>query len=124
MKDGIIYMSDIGYMDDDGFVYVLGRADDVINVGGLKVAPNEIEEVAMEIEGVEDCVCFPVNSDVLGYVPKLLLVMDKKTSFDVKAIRSHLAMRLENYKIPVYIEQVDFIHKTYNGKIDRKSYIK
>ena len=123
LKDGIVYTSDIGYIDSDGFVYVIGRKGDVINVGGLKVAPTEVEAVALGYDGIDDCICAPVEDKITGKAVKLAVVLKPGIALDVKSIRSYLAKRLETYKIPKYIVTIDQVPRTYNGKIDRKQAI-
>lgn len=122
LADGVVYTNDIGYIDEDGFVYIVGRADDVINVGGLKVAPEEVEEAALSIDGIEDCICIPVPHPISGQAPKLLAVMREGAEFSPKKISAALMDKLEGYKIPTKYEQVERIARTYNGKLDRKAY--
>lgn len=117
-----VYTSDLGYMDEEGFVYVMGRQGDVINVGGLKVAPTEVEDVALGYDGIEDCVCVAKEHPISGKTPKLLVVMKQNREFDAKDLRGYLLERLESYKVPTSFEQVDAVKRTYNGKIDRKAY--
>ena len=121
--DGVIYMTDLGYIDDEGYLYLVGRRDDVINVGGFKVAPTEVEDVVLRFEGISECVCIPFNDKNFGRCVKLLVVMKSNCVLDIKKLNDYLGTKLEGYKIPKYIEQVDFIEKTYNGKINRKSII-
>ena len=120
LQDGIVYTSDIGYIDGEGFVYIIGRKGDVINVGGLKVAPTEVEETALAFEGVDECICIAVPDRISGYVPKLLYVSER--DLDPQAISRFMAARLEAYKVPRTFERVPEIRKTYNGKLDRESY--
>ncbi|MCH5203624.1 MAG: acyl--CoA ligase [Oscillospiraceae bacterium] len=124
LVDGIVYTNDLGYIDDDGFIYIAGRKGDVINVGGLKVAPTEVEEAALSYEGIEDCICIPVEDNITGKALKLLIVMKKDVLFNVKNVRDHMASKLENYKVPRFYEQVDKVERTYNGKLNRKYYLK
>lgn len=118
--DGVVYSNDIGYVDEDGDVILLGRVGDVINVGGNKVSPDEIENAAKEIPSVADCGCIPVPDPSKGSVPKLFVQIKKGEVFDSKAIRASLASRLEPYKIPQYIEEIAKIPRSYNGKLLRK----
>ena len=120
LQNGIVYTSDIGYIDEKGFVYIIGRKGDVINVGGLKVAPTEVEEIALAFEGVDECICIAVPDRISGNVPKLLYVSE--SDLDPQAISRFMAARLETYKVPKSFERVPEIRKTYNGKLDRKSY--
>lgn len=123
MNDDVVYTNDIGYIED-GFIYIIGRKGDVINVGGLKVAPTEVENAALDYEGVRDCVCISVDDQITGNALKMLLVVDSEESFDKKAFVSFMGKHLESYKVPHKIEFVAEIMKTYNGKIDRKAYRK
>ena len=120
LRDGYIYSNDMGYVDADGDVILLGRRGDVINVGGNKVSPEEIEDAAKKLDGVADCGCIPVEDNAKGHVPKLFVQMASGREFDAKAIRSALAASLEPYKVPVYIVEIDKIPRSYNGKLLRK----
>ena len=119
-QNGIIYTNDIGYIDEDGFLYVLGRQGDVINVGGLKIAPTEVETIVLKFPGISECVVFGVEDKMTGMAPKMHIVPDRKVEIDLKALREFLATQLEAYKIPKKIEIVDEIPKTSNGKVNRK----
>ncbi|MCD7743911.1 MAG: acyl--CoA ligase [Lachnospiraceae bacterium] len=121
-QDGTFYTNDIGYKDENGFVYILGRKGDVINVGGLKVAPAEVEEAALTYEGLEDCICVGVEDRITGKALKLLVVLREGMALDKRDLRQYLSSRLELYKVPQFYEQVDQIKRTFNGKLDRKAY--
>ena len=121
MHGGLVCTSDIGYIDAEGFIYILGRNGDVINVGGLKVAPMEVEEKALGYPGLEDCVCVPVDDRVSGKAVKLCVVLKTGEAFDVRGLRSYLMAHLENYKVPKYIVEIGEVPRTYNGKADRKA---
>ena len=122
LVDGVVYTNDVGYIDEEGFVYIVGRADDVINVGGLKVAPAEVEEVALAMDGIDDCICIAVAHPITGQALKLLVVMKDGAEFSPKAFTAFLQSRLESYKVPTKYEKVDSVARTYNGKLDRKAY--
>ncbi|MCC8066656.1 MAG: acyl--CoA ligase [Clostridiales bacterium] len=122
LRNGIFYTNDIGYKDENGFIYILGRKGDVINVGGMKVAPSEVEEAAIAYDGVEDCICVAVDDGITEKALKLLVVMREGQTLNKKEIRQFLADRLEAYKVPPRYEQVGQIRRTYNGKLDRKAY--
>jgi acyl-CoA synthetase (AMP-forming)/AMP-acid ligase II len=119
----IVYTSDMGMLDADGMLHLTGREDDVINVGGFKVAPTEVEDAALAFPDVEDCVCIPVDHIITGKALKLLVVMKDGKALDRKALALHLKTRLEPYKIPMLYSQVDKVERTFNGKINRKHYI-
>lgn len=117
--DGVIYTSDVGYLKDRS-LYLVGRRDDVINVGGLKVAPTEVEDVAFRHPMVNECVCVPYDDKVQGRVIKLYITLNEGHVFDVEKLMQYLGENLEKFKVPKYIECIAEIPRTYNGKIDRK----
>ncbi|MBQ9941730.1 MAG: long-chain fatty acid--CoA ligase, partial [Christensenellaceae bacterium] len=104
----------------NGFIYMVGRAGDVINVGGLKVAPTEVEEAALRHEDVKDCVCTAAQDARMGNVVCLLVVPKEGKAFDGPAIQKFLRQYLEAYKVPKMVKEIDQVPRTYNGKIDRK----
>lgn len=122
LKDGFVYSSDLMFFDDQGKLHFAGRGDDVINVRGFKVAPTEVENLALKYPGVPECICIPYDDGKLGRVIKLLVCADE-SSFDKEGLAAYLANNLEPYKIPKYIETVDEIVKTSNGKINRRMMI-
>ena len=120
LVEGIVYTNDVAYFDEDGDIILLGRKGDVINVGGNKVSPDEIENTVKTMPGIADCGVIPVADAVKGNVPKLFVQLKPGTDFDPVAIRSFLAKKLEPYKIPEYIVQIDKIPRSFNGKLLRK----
>lgn len=117
-----ILTSDVGYLDDEGMLHLVGRQNDTINVGGYKVAPTEVEAAAMSLPQVEDCICIAVSHPILGSALKLLVVMYEGANLDKRDMARSLNTLLETYKVPQLYEQVEAVRRTYNGKIDRKYY--
>ena len=122
LHDDTVFTSDIGTLDEEGLLHLSGRASDVINVGGFKVSPIEVEEVAMSCPLVSDCICISAAHPVTGRALKLLVVTPQGQTLDKRSLARYLADRLEPYKVPMLYEQVDTIARTYNGKLDRKYY--
>lgn len=122
LVDGIVYTNDIGYKDDEGFIYISGRKGDVINVGGIKVSPSDVEEAALAFEGIDDCVCIAQEDKITGQALKLLVVLRQGYTLNNREISEFLSSRVEAVKVPRFYEQVEKIEKTYNGKINRKFY--
>ena len=118
--DGKVYMSDLGSFDENGLIHLTGRAGDVINVGGYKVNPLDVENAAAAFPGIRDSICIAANHPVIGPVLKLLVVSDRP--LDKHELAVHLKSKLEGYKVPTMYEAVESIHYTYNGKKDRKFY--
>lgn len=119
--DGYLHSSDLGYRDEKGRIFMLGRADDVIITGGNKVSPLEVEEVARRCFGVHDCICKSREDALVGAVPVLYVVVDDH--FTMEELEHHLRDYLENFKRPRHIQRVAAIPRTYNGKLDRKTSI-
>lgn len=124
MSKGYIYTKDLGYIDEDGLVYMLGRKDDVINYGGIKISPEEIESMVMHHDNIEDCACIPVKDAITGQAPKLYIVWNPagkngSCEYDYKTFKEYLACTLDASKQPKYIELIDEIPRTFNGKIKR-----
>lgn len=122
LRDGALYTSDLGEIDADGRLHLKGRDGDTINVGGYKVNPTEVEDVALALASVRDCVCISVNHRVLGTVLKLLVVLQDGFQLDKRQLALALREKLAAYKVPMQYEQVESIRRTFNGKIDRKAY--
>lgn len=122
LRDDVVYTSDIGHIDNDGMLHLAGREDDVINVGGFKVSPTEVEDAALSAQEIEDCICISVDHKITGRALKLLVVIKDDCVFNKRAIALYLKSKLESYKVPMLYEQVDKIKRTFNGKLDRKYY--
>lgn len=122
LKNGAVHTNDIGYIDENGYVYIIGRKGDVINVGGMKVAPAEVESATLGFDWVEDCICIGVDDAIAGKSLKLLVVMAEGKELDQRQLRAFLSTKLEGYKVPTQYEQVDKVERTYNGKLNRKFY--
>ena len=123
LRDDSVFTSDVGILDEEGMLHLSGRASDVINVGGFKVSPIEVEEAAMASPMVSDCICISASHPVTGCALKLLVVTPSGQKLDKRTLARYLADRLEPYKVPMLYEQVDTIARTYNGKLDRKFYL-
>ena len=122
LQNGRITTSDLGFVDENGLIHLKGRRGDVINVGGFKVDPLEVENAATGHESVKECICIVAEHPVIGPVLKLLIVLEDGFVLDKHSVAMYLKSKLEPHKIPTYYEAVDKIQRTYNGKRDRKYY--
>ena len=123
MENGFIYTKDLGYIDEEGFIYMLGRKDDVINYGGIKISPEEIESAVLKHPNIADCACIPVKDQLTGQAPKLFITLSDASAYEQKELKNFLAENLDASKQPKYIEVIDEIPRTFNGKIQRKKLI-
>ena len=122
LKDSTIYTSDIGELDELGRLHLKGRESDVINVGGFKVSPSEVEDASMAFPGVKDCICLGIPHPITGMALKLLVMMEPGETLNKQALAKYLKGKLEIYKVPLLYSQAEEIKRTYNGKLDRKFY--
>lgn len=119
LKDGRLASGDVGYFDSDGLLYLLGRADEVINSGGYKISPDEVEEAARKIDGIADCACISAPDPVLGQIPLLAVVMQKGRAFSAQTVYQALAEHLERHLLPRTILEINTIPRTASGKPQR-----
>ena len=115
---------DMGYVDEDGFLYILNRRTDLIISGGENIYPKEIEDTVYAIQGVKECAVIPVADTKWGQVPALFVAFDDIDALgaDLKMIvRDYLSSKLAKYKVPKYITIMDALPRNGTGKIMRKS---
>ena len=117
--DGWLKTGDIGYLDKESFLFLKGRKDELINIGGEKIIPLEIEQVVKQLSDVEDVAAFGIENEIFGQVIKLQVVKSKKSDLDKSKILIHCMKNLEKFKIPNKIDFVDNIPKTSYGKVKR-----
>jgi long-chain acyl-CoA synthetase len=123
LVDGFLRTGDIGYLDADGFLWLEGRASDVINRGGLKVLPQEIEEqLCLRPEIAEACVA-GVPDSRLGEVPVAWVRAKSGASLEPDAVLAGLRTTLAGYKIPVHIEVVPELPRNEIGKVLRRTLV-
>ena len=118
LQRGWLGIGDVGYIDDDNYVYIIGRDRNLINVGGEKVDPHEVEKIIQEISEVSEVVVVGKPSDSYGEVVKAVVV--KGGEIDKIQIAQYCLNRIAAYKIPKIIEFVETIPKNSSGKILKK----
>lgn len=122
LQNGYLFTRDEGYIDRDGYVYILGRADDVINFRGIKIAPDEIEEAAAPFPGIRDCACIPAPDRMSGQIPVLVIDAEEK-DFDKKAFMHYLRDHIDADKVPQKVVFFHDIPRSFNGKLQRKKLV-
>ena len=118
LKNGFYFTGDIGRMDDEGYLYVVGRSKDMIKIGGNRVSAKEIEEALHEHPAVIEVAVVGVADDVLGEAPKAFIVV--RPGFSERSLEelpAFLQQRLAVYKIPKLYEIRDSLPKNESGKI-------
>lgn len=115
---------DMGYVDEDGFLYILNRRTDLIISGGENIYPKEIEDTVYAMQGVKECAVIPVADTKWGQVPALFVAFDDVDALgaDLEMIvRDYISSKLAKYKVPKYITIMDALPRNGTGKIMRKS---
>ncbi len=120
LKHGLYYTGDIGVMDEEGFIYVVGRSKDMIKIGGNRASAKEIEDALYEHPQVADAAVIGVPDETLGEAPKAFVVLKNSPTPDIEeTLRKFLAERLATYKIPKYFEFRSNLPKSKSGKIQK-----
>lgn len=122
--DGIYYTGDVAWKDEDGYLWFVGRADDVIKSSGYRIGPFEVESALMTHPAVVECAITGVPDEIRGQVVKATVVLakgykDRAGDALVKELQNHVKQVTAPYKYPRVIEFVDELPKTISGKIRR-----
>jgi propionyl-CoA synthetase len=122
---GFYATGDGGYRDSDGYLYVMGRIDDVINVAGHRLSTGQMEEVLASHPAVAECAVIGVNDDVKGQVPRGFVVLKAGVATEPAAVAAELVQLVRDQIGPVAaLRQIDVVAalpKTRSGKILRKT---
>ena len=116
---GYVISGDIGFLDEQGYLCFVGRADDIINYGGYKVAPQEVEEAAMACGTLLECACCGETDPVAGQIPVLYAVPRPESTPDAAQILSSISARLESYKQPRKVVFLNSLPRNALGKVQR-----
>jgi acyl-CoA synthetase (AMP-forming)/AMP-acid ligase II len=117
--DGWFRTGDQGVLDDDGYLTITGRLKEIINRGGEKISPREIDDVLMDHEAIQQVVTFAMPHKSLGEEVAAAVVLYEDCSADEKSIRTFAADRLASFKVPRKIIFLDEIPKGATGKLQR-----
>ena len=117
--DGDLNTDDIGYVDEDGFVYILNRRKDLIISGGENIYPKELEDLVYTLSVVKECAVVPVSDPKWGQVPALFVAFHDGESMTSDEILSFMTNSLAKYKIPKYVKILPALPRNGTGKIVR-----
>jgi acyl-CoA synthetase (AMP-forming)/AMP-acid ligase II len=116
---GWFHTGDQGTLDAAGYVRVTGRLKEIINRGGEKISPREVDEVLMDHPAIAQVVTFAMPHDKLGEDVAAAVVLREGIAADEKAIREFAATRLADFKVPRKVIILDEIPKGATGKLQR-----
>jgi fatty-acyl-CoA synthase len=118
-REGFVSIGDLGHLDEDGYLYIEGRADDMVVVGGENVYPAEIEAVLRTVPDVDDVAVFGVPDPEYGEVLAAFVVGSASPDRVKEAARKDLA----SFKVPRRVQIVDDLPRTSTGKVLKRELI-
>ena len=118
---GWLHTGDLGFLDENGYLHLTGRAKELIIRGGENIMPSEVAEAIAQFPDVSDVKVQGVPDDFFGEVVGASIVMKDGKTLDTEALKAFLAEKLAKYKLPAYIFQYDAFPVLSNGKIDAVS---
>jgi acyl-CoA synthetase (AMP-forming)/AMP-acid ligase II len=115
----VLYTGDLFRTDEEGFLYFVGRKDDMIKTRGERVSPKEIENTIYELEGVDEVAVITLPDEILGRAIKAFIVPRNGYRLTERNVFSHCKIYLEEFAIPKYFEFRETLPKNPSGKIDK-----
>ena len=119
-RDGLVSVGDVGYLDDDGFLFLCDRKNDMVIMGGSNVYPQEIEAALLAMPGVQDCAVFGIPDDDLGEKLAAYVQPIDGASIGGDDVKAFLRTRVANYKVPGHVKLVDTLPREDSGKIMKR----
>ena len=120
LVDGWLRTGDLAHRDAQGLYYLHGRRDDVINCGGRKFAPADVENCILQLPEVAETVVVGVPHHILGQVVKAFVVLKPDATLSAKAVTRQCARNLPSHKVPFYVEFVPGLPRNSTGKVLRR----
>jgi long-chain acyl-CoA synthetase len=115
----VLYTGDLFRADEEGFLYFVGRKDDMIKTRGERVSPKEVENALYSLDGVAEAAVIPVPDEILGQAIKAFIVPKQGYSLGEKDLLFHCKKTLEEFATPKFFEFRDSLPKNASGKIDK-----
>lgn len=116
----VLYTGDFFTMDPEGYLYFVGRKDDIIKSRGEKVSPGEVEDVLYSLDGIVDAAVLGVPDPVLGQAVKAVVTVREGALITEQDLRRHCARYLEDFAVPRFVEFRAALPKTESGKISKR----
>jgi long-chain acyl-CoA synthetase len=119
-EEGWFHSGDIAYMDDSGYAYIVDRKKDMINVGGEKVFPSEVEDMMINHPKIKDLAIVGIPDELKGEAPKAFVVLKEGESLTLEELRKYCKTAMAPYKVPVALEFLDEVPRLASGKALRR----
>jgi acyl-CoA synthetase (AMP-forming)/AMP-acid ligase II len=117
----VLHTGDLFRADEEGFLYFVGRKDDIIKTRGEKVSPKEVENAIYALPGIREVAVVGVPDAILGLAIRAVVVAEQDAGLTEHAVIRHCAAHLEDFMVPKSVEFRDALPKTDSGKISRRS---
>jgi len=117
----LLRTGDLGYMDEEGYTFLVDRAKDLIISGGFNIYPRTVEEAIYEHPAVQEAAVIGVPDEYYGESPKAVVVLKPEQTLEPERLKAFLRERLGKHEIPHSVEVRDSLPKTTIGKIDKKA---
>lgn len=114
----VCYSGDLVKMDEEGFLYFVGRRDTMIKSSGFRISPSEVEEVLFQSQMIRGAAVIGIPDDILGQTIKAFVVPRNGSVLEPEALLAHCADKMPRYMVPKTIEVLDELPKTSSGKVD------
>ena len=118
-RNGWFHTGDIGYVDKDGYFYIVDRIKDLIITGGFNVYPHEVEDVLYELTEIRECAVIGVPDALWGEAVHAVVALNPDSTTGPPEILLHCRERLAKFQVPKNIRIMDSLPKTSVGKIDK-----
>jgi long-chain acyl-CoA synthetase len=119
-RDGLVSCGDIGYLDEDGFLYLNDRRSDMVISGGVNIYPAEIEACLLALPGVRDCAVFGIPDEEFGEALAAHVELDEGARIEAEDVRAHVRSKLASYKTPRVVEFSEELPREDSGKIFKR----
>ena len=119
--EGWFHSGDVAYIDEDGFAYIVDRKKDMINVGGEKVFPSEVEDMMLAHPKIKDLVIVGIPDELKGEAPKAFIQLKEGEKATQEEIRAFCKAEMAPYKVPVAVEFITEVPRSASGKALRRT---
>ncbi|MDH3233559.1 MAG: AMP-binding protein, partial [Alphaproteobacteria bacterium] len=123
LRGGWLYTGDTGYLDEDGYLFIVDRKKDLIISSGFNVYPRNVEDAIYEHDAVEEVTVIGIKDDYKGEVPKAFVKLREGAALTVDDLKASLKDKLAKYEIPAEVEFRAELPKTPVGKLSKKELV-
>ena len=119
-REGLVSVGDVGYLDEDGYLFLCDRKRDMVISGGVNIYPAEIEGALIGMSGIRDCAVFGIPDEEFGERLCAYIELESGASLSARDAQTYLAVRLANFKVPKIIKFIDALPREDSGKIFKR----